>query len=83
MSVVVLAALFLVGFPRLRNTSIHYDLIQLRAEVKELQRTERELNLQLDVIRSPTSLAEKALRAGLVPPAASDMVTVGEIGGDQ
>ncbi len=83
MSVAVLTVLFLVGWPRLRSTSIHYDLIQLRAEVKDLRRTERELNLELDVVRSPTVLAEQARRAGLVPPTASDMVTVGHIGGDR
>ena len=80
MSAVVLIALFLVGWPRLRNTSIHYDLIQLRAEVGELQRIERELELQLEVVRSPIRLAEEARRAGLVPPTAADMVTAGEIG---
>lgn len=83
MSVAVLTVLFLVGWPRLRNTSVHYDLIQLRAEVKELRRTERELSLELDVVRSPTGLAEQARRAGLVPPTASDMVTAGNIGADR
>jgi hypothetical protein len=80
MSVCILITLFLVGWPRLRNTSIHYDLIQLRAEVSELRRIERELNLQLEMVRSPGRLAEEAHRAGLVPPAVTDMVTVGENG---
>jgi len=74
MSGVVLVALFLVGWPRLENTSIHYDLIQLRAEVAELERRERELSLELEVVRNPARLVEHALQAGLVPPAASDLV---------
>ena len=82
-SVAVLSVLFLIGWPRLRSTSIHYDLITLRSEVKELQRTEREMMLELDVVRSPTSLAEHARHVGLVPPTAADMVTEGHAGGSQ
>lgn len=81
MSVAVLTVLFLIGWPRLRNTSIQYDLITLRAEVKELQRTEREMRLELDVVRSPATLAEHARHLGLVPPTAADMVAEGHTGG--
>jgi hypothetical protein len=79
-SIGVLMTLFLVGWPRVRNTSIYYDLIKLRAEVGELQRVERELNLQLEMIRSPSRLAEEARNAGLVPPAVADMTTADEFG---
>jgi len=83
MSAVVLVALFLVGWPRLENTSIHYELIQLRAEVVELERRERELSLELEVVRNPARLAEYAHQAGLVPPTSSDLVTEADRGGLQ
>ena len=35
LAVLVVGALGLVGWPRLKITSIHYDLIQLRAEILE------------------------------------------------
>lgn len=65
---VVLGVLLLVGWPRLRSTSLHYDLIQLRAEVVELEQRERSLALQLECERSPLILTERALALGLVPP---------------
>jgi hypothetical protein len=75
MSAVVLVALFLVGWPRLENTSIHYDLIQLRADVEELERRERTLRLELELFRSPTELAAEARAAGLVPPTPLDLAS--------
>jgi hypothetical protein len=77
MSTVVLIALFLVGWPRLENTSIHYDLIQLRAEVAELTRQERALSLELEVVRNPARLVDDARSVGLVPPTAHDVAGVG------
>ncbi len=78
MSAVVLTALFLVGWPRLRSTTIHYDLIKLRSEVGELERRESALALELELIRSPASLAERARRAGLVPPGPADLMTASQ-----
>lgn len=73
MSAVALTALFLVGWPRLRSTTIHYDLIKLRSEVSELDRRERELQLELELVRNPAALAEGARRAGLAPPTPADL----------
>lgn len=75
MSAVVLTALFLVGWPRLRRTTINYDLIELRSQVKELERREHELRLELELVRSPGILAEQARQGGLVPPTPVDLVT--------
>ena len=81
MSAVVLSALFLVGWPRLRSTTIHYDLIKLRSEVSELERREHELTLELELVRNPASLAERARRVGLVPPAPEDLRDASHPGG--
>ncbi len=62
------AALFLVGWPRLRSTSLHYDLVGLRAEVENLERRERRLEIDLELERDPSRLAERATAIGLVPP---------------
>ena len=62
-------ALGLVGWPRLRSTSIHYELIRLRAQVADLERRERLLELELEKERSPDRLAERARAIGLTPPA--------------
>ncbi len=64
---VVLGVLVLVGWPRLRATSIHYDLIRLRADVLALEREERGLRLELECERSPLRLAVRARELGLVP----------------
>ena len=77
LSGVVLSALFLVGWPRLRSTSIHYDLINLRAEVLELERREDRLRVELELVRSPSALAERARQVGLVPPQPLDLVGAG------
>jgi hypothetical protein len=66
---VVVAALGLVGWPRLKSTAIHYQLINLRAEVARLEQRERGLQLELERERSPEHLAERARSLGLVPPA--------------
>ena len=68
-ALVVVVALGLVGWPRLKSTSIHYELIRLRAEVAQLEQRERSLRLELERERSPESLAERARDLGLVPPA--------------
>ncbi len=65
---VVLAVLLLVGWPRLKSTSVHYDLLRLRAEVTELEQRERLLRVELECERSPLALAERARRVGLEPP---------------
>jgi hypothetical protein len=75
MSAIVLTALFLVGWPRLKSTTIHYDLIQLRSEVIQLEQREHELMLQLELVRNPARLAEQARQVGLAPPTTADLVT--------
>jgi hypothetical protein len=68
-AVLVLGVLTLVGWPRLRITSVHYDLIRLRAEVAELELRERALRVELERQRSPQALASRAAALGLVAPA--------------
>jgi Flp pilus assembly protein TadB len=82
MSSVILLALALVGWPRLQRTSIHYDLIRLRAEVRDLERRERELRLELELERNPTRLAERARQAGLIPPPPEAMTAEPPAGSD-
>ena len=73
MSGTVLVMLFLVGWPRLRSTSIHYELNRLRAEVRQLERQERRLRLELEQERSPSRLGESARELGLKPPQATEL----------
>ena len=80
MSAVVLVALFLVGWPRLQSTSIHYDLIRLRAEVRELERRESELRLALEEERNPARIAGLARDAGLAPPSPAEMTADRSVG---
>jgi hypothetical protein len=68
-SALVVLALALVGWPRLRSTSIHYELIRLRAQVEELEQEERRLRLELEHERSPERLARRAREIGMVPAA--------------
>ena len=68
-SVLVVLALALVGWPRLKSTSIHYELIRLRAQVAELEQRERNLFLELEHERSPERLAVRAHELGMVPAA--------------
>ena len=68
LAVLVVGTLGLVGWPRLRITSTHYDLIRLRAEVDQLESRQRALRLELEVQRSPRVLAHRAAELGLMPP---------------
>ncbi len=68
-SVLVVLALALVGWPRLKSTSIHYELIRLRAQVAALEQRERNLFLELEHERSPERLAAHAHELGMVPAA--------------
>ena len=68
-SALVVLALALVGWPRLKSTSIHYELISLRAEVAELEQRQRALRLELELERSPERLAARARELGMVPAA--------------
>ena len=72
---VLLLALGLVGWPRLKSTSIRYDLIRLRAEVLELERQQHRLVVELERQRSPERLAERASELGLVPPPNAEPAT--------
>lgn len=65
---VLLAVLFLVGWPRLRSTTLHYSLIRLRSEVGELKRHERALELELEEARAPAQLMARGEALGLAPP---------------
>ena len=66
-SIFVVLALGLVGWPRLKGTSVNYDLIHLRQEVAELEVIERRLYADLEFERSPARLAERATELGLAP----------------
>ena len=68
-AMMVVLALALLGWPRLRSTSIHYELIRLRAQVAELEQQERNLRLELEHERSPERLAARARELGMVPAA--------------
>jgi hypothetical protein len=68
-SAMVVLALALVGWPRLKSTSIHYELIRLRAQVAALEQRERNLFLELEHERSPERLAARAHELGMVPAA--------------
>jgi len=68
-SALVVLALGLVGWPRLKSTSIHYELIRLRSQVAELEQRQRSLMLELELERSPEHLAARALALGMVPGA--------------
>jgi hypothetical protein len=68
-SALVVLALALVGWPRLKSTSIHYELIRLRSQVAELEKTERNLRLELEHERSPERLAARASELGMIPAA--------------
>jgi len=68
-SAMVVLVLALVGWPRLKSTSIHYELIRLRAQVAELEQRERVLQLELEKERSPERLALRARELGMVPAA--------------
>jgi hypothetical protein len=68
-SALVVLALGLVGWPRLRSTSIHYELIRLRAQVADLEQRQRSLMLELEIERSPENLAARARALGMVPAA--------------
>lgn len=81
LAVLVVGALGLVGWPRLKITSIHYDLIRLRADVDQLESRERVLRLDLEYQRSPRVLAAKAAELGLVPSEKSDQTPSPENGG--
>jgi len=71
LAVLVVGVLGLVGWPRLKITSTHYDLIRLRAEVDELESRERALRIDLEYRRSPRVLEARAAELGLMPPEAA------------
>ncbi len=68
LAVLVATALFLVGWPRLASTTLHYDLVRLRAEVAETEREVRTLEVELERERNPDRLAARAEAIGMVPP---------------
>ena len=74
MSGIVLTALFLVGWPRLRSTTIHYELIRLRSEVEMLQRREHALRVELEQERNPVTLGKRAEHLGLRSAGPDDLV---------
>jgi len=60
--------LALVGWPPLEVTAIHYDLLRLRAQVRELERERRALEIQLQAERAPKTLGRRARAMGMAPP---------------
>lgn len=81
LAVLVVGTLGLVGWPRLKITSTHYDLIRLRAEVDQLESRERSLRLELEYQRSPRVLAFRAVELGLMPPEAALVIAAPSDGG--
>ncbi len=80
-SALVVLTLALVGWPRLKSTSIHYELIRLRAQVAELEQRERFLRLELERERNLEPLSAKARDLGMVPAAPAGLAaqTVDEV----
>lgn len=64
----VVVVLMLVGWPRLESTSVHYDVLRLRAEVEVLEERAQRLGLELETLRAPRTLSERARQLGLTPP---------------
>jgi hypothetical protein len=71
-ALLMLGVLSIIGWPRLRSTSIHYQLIRLRAEVQELKRQEHLLAVELEHERAPARLAIRAAALGMVSGCSSD-----------
>jgi hypothetical protein len=74
------AALALVGWPRLRGVSLHYELVRARAEVERLRYRERQLAVQVERLRAPGFLAAEATEIGLAPPATTIVAEGREVG---
>jgi len=68
----VVVVLMLVGWPRLESTSVHYDVLRLRSEVELLEERARRLGIELETLRAPRTLSERAADLGLAPPAAAE-----------
>jgi len=68
----VVVVLMLVGWPRLESTSVHYDVLRLRAEVEVLEERARRLDLELETLRAPRTLAQRARELGLAPPTVAE-----------
>lgn len=79
-SLLFVAALAVVGWPRLRGISLHYELVRARAEVETLRYRERQLAVAVEKLRAPKNLADRATDLGLAPPPASSVVTAVEVG---
>lgn len=71
-AMLMLGVLSIIGWPRLRSTSIHYQLIKLRAEVQDLQRRQHQLEVELEHERAPARLAIRAAALGMVSGCSSD-----------
>jgi len=76
---IVLTAVFaLVGWPRLRSVSLHYDLVELRAEVEQLRQQERRIEAEVELLRAPQEMAPKAEALGLIHPPTQALCTPSE-----
>lgn len=73
-SLLFVAALALVGWPRLRGISLHYELVRVRAEVESLRYRERQLAVEVEKLRAPSHLAARAAELGLAPPSGATVV---------
>lgn len=67
-SAAVMTILFLVGWPRLKTTAIHYELTEIRESLGELEEAKTALKVRLEQHRAPHTLAQRAAELGLVPP---------------
>ncbi len=77
-SLLLVAALALVGWPRLQGISLHYELVRVRAEVENLRYRERQLEVEVERLRAPGHLADRATELGLAPPLSSVVTTASE-----
>jgi len=73
LSLALVLTLALIGWPRLQSVSIHYDLVQLRADVEYLEYQARDLEAQMEQLRAPEALGLQASLLGLAPPALATM----------
>lgn len=78
-SLLFVAALAVVGWPRLRGISLHYELVRARAEVENLRHRERQLVVAVEKLRAPNNLADRAAELGLAPPPPSAVVIAAEV----
>lgn len=68
LSVALVGALALIGWPRLRALTLHYEIAGLRTEVETLERQVDEAEGQVQALTAPEALETAALATGLGVP---------------